>query len=948
MIKKLMTARRFIAAGVLSAFMFVGIASVNAQLTDGLVAHWPLDELDGDTTPDVISGYDMTADNLTADSVVEGKYGNAMSFSNAEQTLLWRKNEEGDALPANQHDSFTVSFWSKVQGNGQNDLRVFSESNTQGDNGPLFNIGTRNNGSDGTIDIYIRGAGPTVGHIFSTAEPFDDEWHHVVFVQNELERSIYVDGELDDLEIAAKPESGWDNIDATTIGGILRGNASHWVTGVIDDVAIWDRALSDSEVSGLTGSGIPTPGGGGNPLLTGLVAHFPLDEDGNSTNGEFTASTVTDVEFGSDGATANTGTSATFNGSSSIIQHDWVAGLNPEDSFTLSVWAKSDGGAGAWHSPVTSRNDLNPDSQGYIIYDNDPSGVWTFWSGNGTEDGNWQTMDGPEASMGEWEHLTIVYDSTEGEEIKRLYVNGELAVESNDIVAENDTKPFNIGAGGDTGTAYFFKGDIDDLALWSRALSASEVADVHANGIPKAGAPVETVPGLIAYWPFDGDLKDGVGDSHGEAMGSEDIAYGSGKFGEGIDLDGVDQFVQTPAENEEMFDFQDGTGFSISAWFSVNEFSKSWQALIAKGEGNRWRIHRRGGESILTGNGGNGDVPGGTGEVTDGELHHIVLVSDPENDEVRLYSDGELASSNNGPAIQSNENPMMIGENPDARNRTWSGIIDDVGIWDRPITEAEIATIWNGGDGTALVTAGGGMVELVPELLAYWPFDGDLVDKVAGLEGEAQGTVEDTDGVLSGAVDLGSDQNWIKVDAEDGWLAPASDEDAMSISLWQKLNVVRNSSTFWVRAESAPSNARNFQAHIPWGNNNIYFDTAGCCGGGDTRIVKLAEIDFLEWHHFVFVKDGENKSIYIDGELFHEGVNTAPLFDDWTYLAIGSSGTGDFAAAIVDEFGVWGRAITADEVASIYNGGAGAPLISAGTATPEAQAGRNGGQCRWI
>ena len=219
-----------------------------------------------------------------------------------------------------------------------------------------------------------------------------------------------------------------------------------------------------------------------------------------------------------------------------------------------------------------------------------------------------------------------------------------------------------------------------------------------------SGGPVETVPGLIAYWPFDGDLDDAAGDSHGEGMGSDEIAYGSGKFGDGIDLDGVDQFVQTPAENEELFDFQDDTGFSISAWFSVNEFSKSWQALIAKGESNRWRIHRRGGETQLTGNGGNADVPGGTGDITDGELHHIVLVSDPENGEVRLYSDGELVSSGGAPAIQSNENPMMIGENPDARNRTWSGIIDDVGIWDRPITEDEIATIWNGGDGTALVT----------------------------------------------------------------------------------------------------------------------------------------------------------------------------------------------------------------------------------------------------
>ena len=81
-----------------------------------------------------------------------------------------------------------------------------------------------------------------------------------------------------------------------------------------------------------------------------------------------------------------------------------------------------------------------------------------------------------------------------------------------------------------------------------------------------------------------------------------------GQFGQGIALDGVDQFVETPVENEEMFDFQDGTGFSISAWFTVDSFNKSWQALIAKGEGNRWRVHRRGGESVFTANGGSGDV----------------------------------------------------------------------------------------------------------------------------------------------------------------------------------------------------------------------------------------------------------------------------------------------------------------------------------------------------
>jgi hypothetical protein len=89
---------------------------------------------------------------------------------------------------------------------------------------------------------------------------------------------------------------------------------------------------------------------------------------------------------------------------------------------------------------------------------------------------------------------------------------------------------------------------------------------------------------------------------------------------------GVDQFVEIAAENEEMFDFQDGTGVSISAWFTVDSFTKNWQALVAKGEGNRWRVHRRGGENVFTANGGNADVSQGTTDVCGGGVHHIALV----------------------------------------------------------------------------------------------------------------------------------------------------------------------------------------------------------------------------------------------------------------------------------------------------------------------------------
>ncbi|MDP6794723.1 MAG: LamG domain-containing protein, partial [Verrucomicrobiota bacterium] len=223
------------------------MSTLNAQLKDGLIAYWPLDEVQGTKTPELVNGYDMELTNLSAEDVVSGRIGNAFSFSNEKQTLLSRVHDEADQLPANKYDSFSISMWSQVDGNGQNDLRLFSEGNT-GNSDPLFNIGTDNRGASGSIDFFIRKSGwPTVNHIKSTAEPYDGEWHHVVFVQEEGERRVYVDGELDDVELVAKPE-GTFNVNDTTIGGILRSSASHWVTGLIDDVAIWKRALSDDEV----------------------------------------------------------------------------------------------------------------------------------------------------------------------------------------------------------------------------------------------------------------------------------------------------------------------------------------------------------------------------------------------------------------------------------------------------------------------------------------------------------------------------------------------------------------------------------------------------------------------------------------------------------------------------------------------------------------------------
>src|SRR5439155_22860840 len=91
-------------------------------------------------------------------------------FSNARQTLLSRVHSASEDLPINKHDAFTVSLWTKVNGTGQNDLRVFSEGNT-GISDPLFNLGTHN--VNGGLDVFIRQSGwTTVNHVTTTAQPF--------------------------------------------------------------------------------------------------------------------------------------------------------------------------------------------------------------------------------------------------------------------------------------------------------------------------------------------------------------------------------------------------------------------------------------------------------------------------------------------------------------------------------------------------------------------------------------------------------------------------------------------------------------------------------------------------------------------------------------------------------------------------------------------------------
>lgn len=224
--------------------------------------------------------------------------------------------------------------------------------------------------------------------------------------------------------------------------------------------------------------------------------------------------------------------------------------------------------------------------------------------------------------------------------------------------------------------------------------------------------------GLIAYWPLDGDLQDVSANSNDGTLestsGTSSASFTAGKFGDGIDLDKADaqriRIAADPSLNVEPAGGGDGN-LSISAWFRVDGFDQGWQALIAKGEQTSWRIARRAETSGIGYAGGSAEGPDTIlPPVDDGELHHVVAVSE-NGVSTRLWLDGELISTGPAPTIAlptSLNETVLLGGNPDSATdaagayRSWNGLMDDVALWNRVISEDEIQSIWNGGDGASI------------------------------------------------------------------------------------------------------------------------------------------------------------------------------------------------------------------------------------------------------
>jgi hypothetical protein len=391
--------------------------------------------------------------------------------------------------------SFSFSFWMRwTGGNGSTHRAILTSRESSPIRGfTAYILPTTNRLSFWT---GTGSAWETLDAPAATGTVTPNQWYHVAGTFDAISRlkTLYLNGTqiAQNTATAYTPNSQFP----LRIGsGSTEGAGQFWFAGDLDETTVFDRALSPAEVLAQFQSA--TTGTAGTEAADTIAAQLPKGwwrlKDSTSPV------SITATNSGTTGAPANGNFIGTINGgvsgprppseagmpadnlaprfSGGYIETPYHASLNPS-IFTVECWARPTGGTGATRAVVSSRNDQNSTAFGYILYAAS-NNTWQFWSGSGAS-GTWDPITGPAVVLNQWTHLAATYDGT----VKRFYVNGTL-VGTGTLATfnPNGLRPLRIGAGQNESTpAFFFTGDIDEVAIHGRALSTAEVSSRYALG----------------------------------------------------------------------------------------------------------------------------------------------------------------------------------------------------------------------------------------------------------------------------------------------------------------------------------------------------------------------------------------------------------------------------------------------------------------------------------
>ncbi|WP_146173728.1 LamG-like jellyroll fold domain-containing protein [Saccharothrix carnea] len=644
--------------GALGQWSFEGNAKDNAYL--------------GDRHGELSGGASYTSGAVGTALLLDGANGSAMTARNVTRT----------------DTSFSVSAWARPDVMPDRPMGVVSQDNDQtGYSGWLLHY--RDDGQGPKWAFWLPGgdtANPGAGVVTEGSapahQPQQGRWTHLtgVFDRNAAETRLYADGVLIGKKTTPPGWVPWQSGGRVAVGRLQwAGSQSHPWSGAIDEVQVFDRALSDAEVSAKVSR---------DDVRTG---HLKFDDE-PAPGGQSNTKARNEVAGASDGALVNgatfvdngdLGRAVRFDGTDDQVVTGGPA-VRTDRSFSISAWVKADRFVAAGRSMTAVSQDGAFTSGYYLQYHGD-SQKWVFLKFSADiADGptlRWHGVSAKQTPVvNDWVHLTGVYDGSTKE--MRIYVNGEPGNDERFLYPGtewNATGRAVVGRGKFNGAeADFWPGAVDEVRTYSRVLSADDIKGVVSQSRVSAGS-----------WRLDGNLNDSSGRGltgtwNGTAAYTEGQSENSDSADQALRLTGTNG-VEAPNAVNPL------ESYSVSAWVRPDAgrdctctiVSQAFDTVpafsLSANRDGKWQLSAA-------------DASAVAGDVQPGVWTQVTGVHNKQRQQLELHVNGALVATAKLTLPQHNDGKLQVGQAKSrgtARDR-FVGAIDDVQMHSRALFADEI------------------------------------------------------------------------------------------------------------------------------------------------------------------------------------------------------------------------------------------------------------------
>lgn len=409
--------------------------------TNGLVGYWPFNgnanDLSGFGNNGTVSGATLTTDRF-------GAANSAYSFNGSSYISVGN-------FPITRN-TFSITFWFNTT-----DTTLIQRPVTH--NWPNGAFSTDLSPQYG-FGAAIQNVSSSQTNIYGVGNPRKNNWYHYALTYDGSILKLFVNGSLVSSSLTG---IGLKTINTTLFFG---GNPSFFFKGKIDDIRIYNRAISSLEISESF-----------NDDNTGLIAHYPFngnakDASGNGNHGTVNGAILTTDRFGK----AN---SAYYFDGSSNIQAAIPLKYSPStfSHYSLSFWFKKT--VNATSKILVAYNTTNNVSNYDILSSHSNCATNTVAVQN-------YPFNNPSAcsptivNLNEWTHLYVSYnqvvDSVNVHKNGLFWFKGQIG--SSAPLAGFLNFGNNIANG-----IFGFTGVIDDIKIFNKSLSNSEIQDLFNESI---------------------------------------------------------------------------------------------------------------------------------------------------------------------------------------------------------------------------------------------------------------------------------------------------------------------------------------------------------------------------------------------------------------------------------------------------------------------------------